>query len=103
MSAPSRNPDNGAHAAAVMLKDMAMEQPVTGIVGDEGNVHEVAREQQYCIRPRGVWLRFAVPLNNLEGMAVKVHGMVPDGIVVDAPAITFAKFELEYRIHIDAA
>ena len=80
-----------------------MEQPVTGIVGDEGNVHDIARVQQYRIRPRGMGLWFAVPLNNQEGVAVQMHGMVPGGIVVDAPAITLAEFELEHRIHIDAA
>ena len=61
--------------ADLMVHDVAMQHPVAGIVGDEGDVHRFLRRNEDGVGPLSIGDRGTVALEHPEAVAVQVHRM----------------------------
>src|SRR5260370_41471974 len=59
----------------LMIRDMAMQHPVAGIVGDEGNIDGLFRRQQHSVGPLTMRHRGPVAAQHAEAVAVEMNRM----------------------------
>src|SRR5258707_10109865 len=67
--------EDGHQSGHLVIRDMAMQHPVSGIVGDEGDIDDLSRPQQHGVGPLSMWNRRAVAAQHPEAVAVEMHRM----------------------------
>jgi hypothetical protein len=64
-----------------MFKDVTVEHPIAGIVGDKRDLHGLTRRYENCVLPFPVPSRFAVSGEHSKDVTVQVHRVMPGGLV----------------------
>src|SRR5262249_8411624 len=84
------------HAGGLMLQDVAMEHPVAGIVGDEGDVDAFFWCGEHRILPLLEPRRHPVPRYHSKRVAMQVDGMMEGGVVLQGEGVGAAAFQEQY-------
>src|SRR5262245_10897443 len=86
------------HAGGLMLQDVAMDHPVAGIVGDEGDFDVLLRRNQYRVTPLPIGRCPAVARDDAEGMAMQMNRMVERSVVLELEYIGAPAFQKQQRL-----
>ena len=81
----------------MVFQDVAMQQPIAGVVGDEQRLDLFVRFQQDRISPDFPFRPDAVPGFDLKDVTMQVHGVRPGGIIGKPHSLGLAPAEREHR------
>src|SRR3546814_15919971 len=80
--------DDAHHARGLVLQDVAVEHPITGIVGGEGDLDALARRHQHGVLPLPMRGGRTVAGNKPAGVAMQADRVLPGRVVGLAEDVT---------------
>src|SRR5260370_42254064 len=78
---------------------MAMQHPVAGIVGDEGDIDGLFRWQEHSVGPLPMRHRRPVAAEHTEAMAVEMHRMPERRVIANRQDVALSEVECHERRH----